>query len=418
MNMLQEPKQDPIPVAVDKGSLQKPLYAHSTHSTSALALADHRAWAWSASIVYDNRGSLFVVLSQFFCSTMGLFTRVLETSFPEQKMHATQILFIRQSITTVVVGILIAFRSVEHAPWGPWGVRWLLVARGFGGFFGVFGLYYSLAYLDLSDAIVITFLTPIVTTFACSLIPYLNETFTKTEFFASIFSLFGVVLIARPTSLFSRDSANTPNDPSTAHSRPAPRSLLPAGEIPTATPHQRLIAVLVALLGVLGASTAFTSIRWIGPRAHALIVMFYFTLAGSIFSLGSLLLIPSIGGFIWPHTLSQWGLLLGIGASGFATQYFLTLGLQIEKASRATNMLYTQMLFALALELIVWGTTPGLGSLAGSGCILGSVLWVGMKKAERANIAKVRAVDEEVGLMNGKVEGEEEEEGEEGIMHE
>ena len=44
----------------------------------------------------------------------------------------------------------------------------------------------------------------------------------------------------------------------------------------------------------------------------------------------------------------------------------------------------------------------------GSGCILGSVIWVGMKKAERSNIAKVSAVDEEVGLMSERV-GEEEE---------
>ena len=266
----------------------------------------------------------------------------------------------------------------------------------------------SLAYLDLSDAIVITFLAPIVATFACSLIPYLNESFTKTEFFASIFSLFGVVLIARPASLFSRDPANTPNDPSTVHSPPTPRSL-PAREIPTATPHQRLIAVLVALLGVLGVATAFTTIRWIGPRAHALIVMLYFAVASCIVSLASSLLIPSIGGLIWPHTLLQWGLLLGVGISGFGTQYFLTLGLQIEKAGRATNMVYTQMLFALAWELIVWGTTPGWESLAGSGCILGSVIWVGMKKAERSDIAKVSAVDEEVGLMSGRAEGEEEE---------
>ena len=154
--MSQEPKQGPIPVVVDKGSSQKLLYAQSIHSTSTLSLADHvlpprhqlrtraeRAWAWSTSIVYDNRGSLFVVLSQFFCATMGLCTRVLETSFPEQKMHSAQILFIRQSVTAVFVGIYIVFRSVEHAPWGPWGVRWLLVLRGSAGFFGVFGLYCS-----------------------------------------------------------------------------------------------------------------------------------------------------------------------------------------------------------------------------------------------------------------------------------
>jgi len=143
--------------------------------------------------------------------------------------------------------------------------------------------------------------------------------------------------------------------------------------------------------------------------------MLYFSLWCSIVSLASSLLIPSIGGLVWPHTLLQWGLLLGIGISGFGTQYFLTLGLQIEKAARATNMVYTQMLFALAWELIVWGTVPGWGSLLGSGCILGGVLWVGIKRAERPSIAKVRAGDEEVGLMSGGTEGEEEGEGDEWI---
>ncbi|CAZ84127.1 unnamed protein product [Tuber melanosporum] len=410
----------PTAVEIDNDSVLIPLCTQSTHSTSSLSLADrvlpprhpprlrvHRAWIWSKSVIYNSRGLLLVLLSQFFGSTMSLCTRVLEASFPEQKMHAMQILFFRQSVTTVVVGILIVSRSVEHAPWGPLGVRWLLLARGFGGFFGVFGLYYSLAYLDLSDAAVITFLEPIVTTLACSLIPYLNESFTKTEFLASIFSLFGVVLIARPTSLFSRDPTDSPDDPSTVHSPPTPRSLLLAREIPTVTPHQRLIAVLVALFGVLGISTAFTTIRWIGHRAHALIVMIYFSLWCCIISLTSSLLIPSIGGLIWPHTLLQWALLLGVGISGFGTQYFLTLGLQVEKAGRATNMVYTQMLFALVWERIVWGTTPGWGSLVGSGCILGSVLWVGLKKAEKLEVAKERAVDEEVGLMSRGTEGEE-----------
>ncbi|KAG0638687.1 hypothetical protein HOY80DRAFT_905893 [Tuber brumale] len=427
--MSQEPKQGssshsrsltPTPATVDNDSLLIPSRTQSIHSTSALSIPGRvlpprhpsrprveRAWIWSKSVVYKNRGLLLVLLSQFFGSTMSLCTRVLETSFPEQKMHAMQILFIRQSVTTVLVGILMVSRSVEHAPWGPWGVRWLLIARGFGGFFGVFGLYYSLAYLDLSDAIVITFLAPIVTTLACSLIPYLNESFTKTEFLASIFSLFGVVLIARPASLFSRDPADSPDDPSTIHSPPSPRSLLLAREIPTVTPHQRLIAVLVALLGVLGVASAFTTIRWIGPRAHALVVMLYFSLWCSIISLASSLLIPSIGGLIWPHTLLQWALLLGVGISGFGAQYFLTLGLQIEKAGRATNMVYTQMLFALVWERIVWGTMPGWGSLVGSGCILGSVLWVGLKKAEKLELAKGKVADEEVGLMSRGTEGEE-----------
>ncbi|PUU77444.1 hypothetical protein B9Z19DRAFT_1128336 [Tuber borchii] len=80
---------------------------------------------------------------------------------------------------------------------------------------------------------------------------------------------------------------------------------------------------------------------------------------------------------------------------------------------RLRDAALSHMLFALACELIVWETMPGWKSLMESGYILGSVFWVGIKKEERADIAKVRAVDEEVGLMSGEVEGEEGEEGNE-----
>lgn len=101
-------------------------------------------WPRAKATLYSNRGILLVLLSQFFGSVMNLATRILETSFPEQRFHALQILFARQSITCVLVWVWLWWRSVPDAPWGPRGVRWLLVARGVGGFWGVFGLYCKL----------------------------------------------------------------------------------------------------------------------------------------------------------------------------------------------------------------------------------------------------------------------------------
>lgn len=46
-------------------------------------------------------------------------------------------------------------------------------------FFGLFGLYYSLRYLSLSDAVVLTFLSPLTTAISGSCL--LGETFTKRE---------------------------------------------------------------------------------------------------------------------------------------------------------------------------------------------------------------------------------------------
>lgn len=236
----------------------------------------------------------------------------------------------------------------------------------------------------------ITFLAPIVATFACSLIPSLDEPFTSTNLFASLFSLAGVVLIARPASLFHSNGGHDLVPPEQLR-----RAILPSGDTgPTVTPHQRLVAVLVALLGVLGAASAFTTIRWIGKRAHPLVSVGYFSTWCTIVSFAALLALPSVGGIIYPATLTQWALLLGIGISGFVMQFLLTAGLQVERAGRATNMMYAQMLFALLWERLVWGTSPGLLSICGSALILGAVLWVGVKKGRVGE--KVRVEDVEV----------------------
>lgn len=133
-------------------------YAFSHNSTSTLSLLSHRPllphalprslfserpslWVRCKNKLENNRGIMLVLLSQFFGSLMSLTTRILETGYPEQRFHALQILFVRQSITSVLVYVWMWRMKVENAPFGPRGVRGLLIARGMGGFFGVFGLY-------------------------------------------------------------------------------------------------------------------------------------------------------------------------------------------------------------------------------------------------------------------------------------
>jgi drug/metabolite transporter (DMT)-like permease len=87
-------------------------------------------------------------------------------------------------------------------PWiGPKGVRLLLIFRGFSGcvvfslpkasipntfdtrFFGLFGIYFSLQYLSLSDATVITFLAPTGTAIAGALL--LQEKIRRADLWAA-----------------------------------------------------------------------------------------------------------------------------------------------------------------------------------------------------------------------------------------
>jgi drug/metabolite transporter (DMT)-like permease len=344
--------------------------------------------------MHTNRGLLLILLAQLFASLMSLTARLLSTG--PQRFHALQILFIRQTITAAGCYLWMYLRSTPSAPFGPPEVRWLLIARGLGGFWGVFGLYYSLTYLDLADATVITFLAPIVTGWVCSVMPGLKEPWTKDEAIAGVVSLVGVVAIVRPGAMFGGA---------------VPVEGAGQGGGREVTPEQRLVAVLVALVGVLGASTAYTTIRLIGKRAHPLISVNYFSTWCAIVSLFSLLFIPSVGGFILPQTREQWLLLGGIGLSGFIMQFCLTKGLQLEKAGRGTNMVYSQMIFALIWERLVWGTSPGVWSMVGSALILGSAVWVGVRKQKETKVAP--GEDEEsqrVGLLAEEQQQQQEEE--------
>jgi drug/metabolite transporter (DMT)-like permease len=137
--------------------------------------------------------------------------------------------------------------NVEHPLLGPPGVRTLLAARGFVGFFGLAPGYYALKYLSLSDATVLTFLSPVLVGALAFL--FLKEPFTKTEALTGLTSLLGVVLIAKPTFLFPPAVADPSKD--------------------EVTPEERARAVGIALLGTFGAAGAYLLIRKIGKRANA-----------------------------------------------------------------------------------------------------------------------------------------------------
>ncbi|KAJ4994284.1 integral membrane protein DUF6 [Stagonosporopsis vannaccii] len=334
---------------------------------------------------YKNKGLFLVLISQFFGTMMNITTRLLEMEGNDGKgYHPFHILFARMGITVLCASTYMWYKKTEYFPLGMKEVRPLLVARGLFGFFGVFGMYYSLLYLPLADATVITFLAPSLACWACSYL--INEPFTRMEQIAAYISLFGVVLIARPVSLFAFLShADEPVPPASGDLDAAISvngtvdSHRLAAEFDAVTPAQRASAVGVALVGVLGAAGAYTTIRWIGKRAHPLISVNYFATWCTIVSIIMMAALPGVG-ILFPRSLKDWCYLTFLGICGFVMQFLLAAGLQYEKSSRATNMVYVQMLFALSFDKLIWGTTPGALSIIGSSLILGSAIYVAMHK--------------------------------------
>ena len=89
-----------------------------------------------------NKGLALVTLAQLFGVMMNVTTRLLEMDGSHGAgMHPFQILFARMTGTLILSCTYQWLARVEGAPFGPKEVRKLLIARGVGGFFGVYGMY-------------------------------------------------------------------------------------------------------------------------------------------------------------------------------------------------------------------------------------------------------------------------------------
>ncbi|KAF9242857.1 hypothetical protein BU15DRAFT_72508 [Melanogaster broomeanus] len=327
----------------------------SSNSIEALKEGRRMAKARVMEFVEVNSGMLLILLSQLFNSLMNFSVKVLNRL--DKPVPAVEIIAIRMIITYIFCMLYMNIMKIPDPFLGPKGVRLLLVCRGVTGFFGLFGAYYALQYLSLADTTVLMFLSPMVTGVVGHLI--MKESYSTRQALASLCSLSGVVLIARPPFLFGNSlSGNEGSDDSPAN----------------ATPEERLGAVAVALVGVFGITGAYISMRAIGKQAHPMHSVTYFSLWCVIVSSTSMvaLKIPVVYPTNW-----QWAaMLLVVGVFGLTSQTLLTMGLQRETAARGSMTMYIQVVFAVILERVFFGTVPSLFSIIGAAIIITSAIYV------------------------------------------
>jgi drug/metabolite transporter (DMT)-like permease len=148
----------------------------------------------------------------------------------------------------------------------------------------------------------------------------IKEPFTRIEKIATVISFTGVILIARPSSFFSSPGdvpASGDGDmvPGTNVTTPI-KTPSDASDYDNVTAEQRLQAVALAMLGVCGTVVAFTTIRWIGKRAHPLISVNYFAAWCTVVSFVMQFILPGVG-FLLPADAKEWAYLIFLGICGF-----------------------------------------------------------------------------------------------------
>ncbi|KAH3666587.1 hypothetical protein WICMUC_005571 [Wickerhamomyces mucosus] len=252
-------------------------------------------------------------------------------------LNVFHILIFRMSITLLGSIIYLYIYKIPYSPWGKFEFKKLMVLRGFFGTFGVLGVYYPLKYLTVSNCILITFLTPSLT----SILSYLliNQPFNIYHLINCLISLFGVILITNP---FNDNQISNNN------------------KLTNGSSLEKLSALIVGLIGVFGTALVFIIIKKLGEEVNPIQTMVYFALVSLIFSIGMNGIV--LKDYIFPQNLTfeQILLLSGIGLFGFLMQILFTQALRIKSGNPNTvsMIMYIQIVYSILWEWLIWKQFP------------------------------------------------------------
>jgi drug/metabolite transporter (DMT)-like permease len=262
----------------------------------------------------------------FWFSLMSLLVKVAGQRLPSQ-----QVVLVRGVITLVLSYALL--RQARLYPWGR--NKRLLIGRGVFGFVALSLYYFSVVNLPLADASVIQYTNPVWVVLLAALL--LGERAGIGQVLVLAACLAGVLLITQPSFLFGGDARLPP------------------------------LYVGLALFGAFCSACAYVTIRKLTDE-HPLVIVFYLPL---ITVIGT---VPLIGpAALWP-TPFEWLVLAGIGVTTQIAQIYMTRGLQLEPAGRATAVGYLQIVFAGLWGALFFAEYPDAWSLTGAVLIIGSTL--------------------------------------------
>ncbi|KAK8876861.1 membrane protein [Apiospora arundinis] len=301
----------------------------------------------TTSFLSRHRAALLVLGSQLMAAVLHALARLLETRTGSQDhVHPFTILQVRLLITGLGCSAYLGWwAKTPDYPLGLPELRPLLALRALGGLFGACGFYVSISYLSLSEATALNFLAPLGTLI---LTRYLdNGRITITDGVSCAIALVSVVLVLQPEPLFDKVVGQEASGPANGVSL---------------DPNALLKGTLAGIVAVAGGIVALSSIHRIGTRTHPLLSVNYFSWVVFFVTTIASLFLP---GVIWPTDLGSWCLLVLLGLVGFCMEYLLTAGLGSDRSPSATIMIYSQVLWAILLDWLIWHSSVNWLTIVG-----------------------------------------------------
>lgn len=325
--------------AGDKLALDLQLDATGNDAAAGAAspLAQLQSWVWS-------RGSVCILLAAFIFSLSALCVKLTAGRVP-----VLEITLLRSGISFAVSTGLMRARRIApmfgaRRSWG-----WL-VPRGLFGAAAMISFYGSILLLPLADSMALFFANPALTAVAAWAIR--GEALGLLGVVGCLLSLAGMVVLTHPPMLFG------------GHEDWGPR---------------RVWGTVLGAVAACCAAGAFICIRFIGRAEPSLVIATYFHMATLALSSAPL----ALG---WPQRAVPlgWfdtGLMLGVAATSFLGQLFLTRGFQLESAAKSSALNFSQVLYSYCFGVAIFGKRLLPAGLAGTGLIAAGIVCVSARTA-------------------------------------
>lgn len=272
------------------------------------------------------RGIAAMLIAVGFFALMDTFLKLFSTHYPALEVSALRG---AASVPFVLLSVLLTGRLRSLKP-----VRWRLhLVRGVLAIVMLSTFVYAVRVLPLADAYSVFLAAPLVVT-ALS-VPMLGERVDAKRWIAIAIGLAGVLIVLRPSG---------------------------------------------AAFATLGAVAAFASavcyalsaisVRVLTRTDSTASMVFWFMLMLAVF--GGVLAAPN-----WvPLQREHWWWLVAVGILGAFGQHFITEAFRHAPASIVAPFEYTALLWAVAIDWVIWRHAPSLAMLGGGSVIIGCGLFL------------------------------------------
>lgn len=289
-------------------------------------------------------GLLYAFLATVFFSIITLLVKTI------QGIHAIEISAIRCFFQMLFIVPLLIYHKTGFL--GPRDKRVFLVLRGFIGSNAMILLFYAVQQMPLADATVIMFSNPVFTSLLAWV--FLKEKCTIWDCVFTVFTLTGVILIARPPFLFGERIRGIEGN---------------------YTNHIK--GTIAAFAGAIAAACTFVILRKMGKSVHYYLSVWYYAVIGFV---ESTITVSVLGEWKIPSCGRDRWMLVLIALLGIVGQTFLTKALQIEKAAPVALMRTIDVVLAFIFQFIFFNRAPTLWSLGGALCIVVSTSGIAIRK--------------------------------------